>query len=195
MKIRADGILQSPEVSKIDSEAVDGLLGVGDSLAYKTEEIESHLHNREKWFGLAAVPSGETHRADRMGPSIAPFAIVSGNNAFGSWVQILGSSDTPVKSGYLYFDAHRFMVTTTNSTEPFLIQTVAGESATIAASLAAENFSEYPYIAATNANDAGIAQIMTSRIPTGTKVWCRCICIGQNAKTINGYFGIHEYVG
>lgn len=180
---------------KIDSLATNGLSGIEDSLAYRVEEIEKHLHNNEKWFGAAAVPSGETHIVDRMGPGIAAIALLSGNDAFGSWTQVLGSADTPVKTGMVSFDAHRYMVTTTDSTSPFLIQVVSGESAGIAAKLASEDYSEYPYIAPTNSNDAGINEAMSIRTAAGTKLWARCICIGQNAKTINVYYGIHEYEG
>ncbi len=93
----------------------------------ETYETETHFHNHEKWFGAAAVASGETHVADRLGPGISPFALVSGNDAWGNWVQILGSSDTPVRAGMALYDAHRFMVTTTDSTAPFNIQFVEGE--------------------------------------------------------------------
>jgi len=34
---------------------------------------------------------------------------------------------------------------------------------------------------------------MSKQIPVGTKVWARCICVGQDAKTINLYIGVHEY--
>ena len=47
-------------------------------------EHDEHFHTNEKWMGVAAVPSGETHVADRMGPSIAAFALVSGNDDFGA---------------------------------------------------------------------------------------------------------------
>ncbi len=186
---------QSDMILRIDHESTDGLNGVSNSLAYRVHEIEKHLHSSEKWFGDAAVASGETHVADRMGPGIAPFALLSGNDAFGSWVQILGSTDTPVTPAMAKFDVHRFLTTSTNSTSVFLVQTVTGESAGIAAKLSAENYSEHPYIAPTNNNDSGIENAMMSRETTGVKMWARCICIGQDAKTINVYFGLHEYVG
>ncbi len=142
-------------LDKIDSFATDGLAGVHNSLAYRVHEIEKHLHNDEKWFGVAASASGETHIADRMGPGIAAFALLSGNDAFGSWVQILGSSDTPVLAGRVKFDIHRILVTTTDSTTVFLVQFVVGESAGIAAKLSAEDYTEAPYIASTNRSDSG----------------------------------------
>ena len=183
------------DTTKIDDVAANGLTGVSNSLAYRVGEIERHLHNTEKWFGLAAVASGETHVADRLACLIQPFVITAGNNDFGAWVQILGSGDTPVTSGAVKFDGHRVITTDTNSTNPYIVQVVAGESADIAANIAAELFTEAPYISATNNNDSGITDIMTRRFPVGTKVWARCCCIGSNGSTMDFYFGLHEYEG
>lgn len=180
---------------KIDNAEVDGLSGIEDSLAYKVHEIEKHLHNREKWFGVASSPSGEIHVADRMNDNVQPFVLTAGNNDFGSWVQILGSSDTPVASGMTKFDGHRFMVTSTNSTNPYIIQLVSGEFADIPTKLAAEAFTEAPFISATNNNDSGISDIMSSRTSSGEKAWVRCACIGASGTTLSLYFGIHEYIG
>ena len=183
------------DVNKIDSLAVNGLEGVSNSLAYKVEEIERHFHGYEKWFGVAAAPAGETNIADRMAGGIASFQLVAGADTWGNWVQILGSSDTPVLAGNAKFDLHRIMVTTTNSTNPYIIQVVSGESAGIAASLTAETFTEFGYISASNNNDSGIVDIMEHRKNVGTKMWARTCCIGGNATTINFYIGLHEYEG
>lgn len=183
------------ETDKIDLSAVSGLAGISNSLSYHIEEIEWHFHNREKWFGEAGTPSGETHVADRMGPGINPFTITAGNATWGNWVQVLGSSDTPITSGMAKLDAHRFMVTATSSTNPWIIQVITGESADFATKLAAEAFTETPYISGTNNNDSGITDVMSIRVDDGTKVWARGCCIGANAPTIDFYFGIHEYEG
>lgn len=181
---------------KIDDLATNGLSGVSNSLAYRVHEIERHFHNYEKWLGVAASPSGETNIADEMDGAIAPFQLVAGDNAFNaSWTQILGSSDLPILSGSVSADAHRIMVTTTNSTNAFVIQLVTGESADIAAKISAKQYSMIPYISASNNNDSGIIEIMTRRITVGTKVWARCACVGANGTNINFYFGIHEYEG
>ena len=172
---------------------VDATKVVVDSTALEMAELVNHHHNFEKWFGLAAVPAGETHRADRMDGAIATFQIVAGNNDFGSWVQLLGSGDTPVASGKTKFDLHRIIVTSTNSTRPFIIQIVRGESAGIAAKLSAEDFNEFPYISATNNNDSGISEIIGDRFDAGEKIWIRCADVGGNGTTIDLYLGIHEY--
>lgn len=159
----------------------------------EVNEIEKHLHNFEKWFGAATTPSGETHVADRMGGGISPFTLTSGNDDYGSWVQVLGSNDTPVRSGKTKFDVHRALITSTDSTSPFKIEIITGESSGFAAKLAAEDFDEFPYVSATNNNDSGISEIIDIRDDSGEKVWMRCVCIGQNAQTLNLYIGLHEY--
>lgn len=169
-------------------------IGNGDETQAIVKEIERHLHNREKWFGLAGTPSGETHRADRMAGGVSPFQLVAGNNAFGSWVQIIGSDDTPVHSDMTKMDAHRVMVIDTNSINPFITQLIAGESSEIAALLAAEEFTEFPYISQSNLNDSGISEILTRRATSGVKVWARTCCIGGNGNTIDFYIGVHEYL-
>lgn len=180
---------------KIDELATLGLLGIHNSVAYRIAELERHFHGREKWFGLASSPSAETHRADRMNGTKAPFRLTAGNNTFGNWIQVLGSSDTPVKSGMAYFDFHRVLVTNTDSTAVFIVQAIAGESADFAAKLAAEEFTEFAFKSVSNADDSGITEFMTSRVAAGTKIWMRCANIGNNGKIMDLYFGLHEYEG
>jgi len=169
------------------------MIGNGSKIAQEVFEIEKHLHNYEKWFGAAGVPSGEAHIADRVGLNASTFQLVSGNNAFGSWVQILGSDDTPVGSGKTKYDAHRIIVINSNSTLPFGIQIISGESSNIVTKLAAEEVTEFIYVAATNNNDAGIQAVIDRRSNAQEKLWARCICIGGNGPLLNFYFGIHEY--
>ena len=168
--------------------------GLDQRILTEVQEIEHHLHNREKWFGIAGTPSGETHVADRMAGGIQPFVLTAGNDDFGAWVQVLGSDDTPVSSGMTKFDGHRAMVTDTNATAPFIIQVASGESAGLAAKIAAEEFTEFPYISATNNNDSGISEIISIRLSAGEKVWARACAIGASGSVFDVYFGIHEYL-
>lgn len=156
--------------------------------------IEHHLHNREKWFGLAAVPNGEIHVADRMTLLPDPFVLTSGNDDFGDWVQILGTSDTPVRSGMTKFDFHRFLVTTTEHTNQYALQMITGEPADFAAKLAAEDFFETPYISLSGTNDSGIEEFLHFPHDAGTKIWVRAACKDQDARDISTLFAIHEYL-
>lgn len=182
-------------VKKIDAAETDGLLGTHNSLAYRVAEIERHFHHRERWFGAAATASGETHVADRVSGGINPFTLTAGNDDFGAWVQILGSSDTPVTTGAEYFDSHNYIVTATNSTNPFIIQLAAGESSELADRIANGEFTESMYISSSNLNDSGVSSIASPRIAAGTKVWARCACIGSSGSTLSMYIGLHEYEG
>jgi hypothetical protein len=177
----------------INQSQMNGIESTAEETLAETIEIETHLHDREKWLGLAAVPNGEIHRADRVGGATQPFQLTAGNNDFGQWVQILGSGDTPVEAGKTFFDAHRYLVSNTNSTDAYIIQLAAGESADLAAKIAAEQFTEVMYISESNNNDSGIEEVMSIRVPTGQKIWARCACIGSNGSLLDFYYGIHEY--
>jgi hypothetical protein len=183
------------ETDKITQVAAGGLSDTEDSISYGIKELERHFHNNEKWFGKLAVPNGEINVAERVGGDTAPFVLTSGNSDFGAWVQILGSGDTPVASGKAKFDLHRYLVTETNDINPYIIQFASGESSGLAAKIAAEDFTESMYIAATNNNDSGIEELLDRRADAGEKIWARAACVGQNGKTIALYHAIHEYEG
>ena len=61
------------DANKIDDEAVSGLLGTYDSLAYRVHEIERHLHSAGSWFGQASSANPTTHVANRTGVGISAF--------------------------------------------------------------------------------------------------------------------------
>lgn len=179
------------EFNKIDKKAVDGLLGTEDSLAYKVHEIERHVHSYEHYFGLAAVPNGEIHRADHM--IMTPFQMDAGNDTWGSWLQILGSSDTPHVGAAAKFDVNRLYIsdveTDTNKT---LIQIGYGSSGAVA--LAADDITEIFCTPAKNARQDPY-HIQGQRQSAGTKCWIRCWVDGQNTSTVDFHFSFHEYEG
>ena len=63
---------------------------------------------REIWLGAAAAPNGEVHVADT--DSMEAFIADAGNDTWGSWLQIVGSSDTPIEAGRVLFGACRLLV-------------------------------------------------------------------------------------
>lgn len=190
----AFNIINENELSKIDKLAVSGLLGTNNSLAYKVHEIEKHFHNYERWFGLSPSPSGEVKRADLLATTVAPFQIDAANNDWGSWLQILGSSDTPTNIGgtYTKFDLHSVQVVANERAQPYYVQFAFGDTA--AGALTAGTYTSMVIACpATNTDEA--FKIMMNRVNAGTKAWARCKCVGQNTATLDFYFGIHEYVG
>jgi len=182
---------------KIDDLATQGLLGTHNSLAYRVHEIERHFHSYERWFELAATPAAETHRADPAGTGAGIFQIDAGDSSgtptWGAWLQILGSSDTPVTTGNKYFDFHRIEVTATERSFLYVVQ--IGFGATGAAALTAGSYIEVPFFPVSNVVDSGPVDVNARRVAAGTKAWARCICNGQNTATLNFIFGLHEYEG
>lgn len=179
--------------AKIDSAATDGLLGVKDSLAYRIHEIERHLHNRERWFGLAVTPNEEIHVADRIGVGVLPFAIVSGDDDWGAWVQLLGSGDTPAITGSVYLDSHRAVVIDSDMVGAHFFQMAGGDDPD--ASVLAGAFTEFVYTTSSNQIDTGTITANSRRLPVGTKVWARLMTPLNSGKTVKAYIGLHEYEG
>lgn len=178
-------------IEKLDNQAVNGLVGVEDSLAYKVHEIEKHLHNWERWIGLAAVPSGETHRFDI--DSMTPFQMDAGNDTWGAWLQIVGSTDFPITAGMTKRDAHRFMISDVErDTTATRVQVAGGEDAD--AAVAAGNYSEFMFIPLKNSSQLPVI-IMTGRASSATKGWARCWVAGQDTGTVDFFLGVHEYIG
>jgi len=176
---------------KIDDETVTGLLGTNNSLAYKVHEIEKHLHNNERWLGLAAAPSGETHRADD--GVMTPFRMDGGNNTWGNWLQIAGDADTPVQAGMAKFDLHRILFSDVENTKTLTRVQIAG-GASGAAALAAGDYTEFMETPEKDAKQEPV-QFMMPRYAAGTKMWIRCWVSGENTSWIDFFYGLHEYKG
>ena len=151
-------------------------------------EIEHHFHNWDRRYGLAAAPSGETHRMDGIGPGVLPFVMTAGNNTWGTWVQVVGSNDTSK-----IYDLHNFLVSASQHVSAaYYIQVAFG--ATAAGGLSAGTYSELIYVPPGNANGKSSSiDMRADRSVAGTKVWCRVMCVGQNAQTLSAYLGMHFY--
>jgi len=188
------GTTSNPSKYLVDGVLVDGLEGVVNSLSYRVHEIERHLHSRERWFGAAAVPNAEIHVADNILTSPAPFVADAGNNTWGTWLQVLGSSDTPSIAGSTHFDPHRFMVTAAeHDNTTYLVQIASGTSGDVG--LAAGTYTETVFHTTGNKVGAVPAFIQTVRIAAGTKAWVRLWARTKDTGTLTFYFGLHEYEG
>ncbi len=184
------------ETDKIDKAAVDGLLGVYNSLAYKVHEIERHFHSGGRWFGLATAPNLPTHAADRIGTTSAAFQIDGGpgvgTGSWGNWVQVMGSTDTPITAGNDYWDPHEFVISSSERTGIHFIQFARG--ATGAAGLAAGTYTEFA-IDLTDKSGGTIIPAQTGRAPAAALLWARCWAVGNDTGTVDFFIGIHEYEG
>ena len=154
--------------------------------------IEEHLHSWERWCGAAVVPDAELHVCDVIGTTSTPFVMDAGNDTWGSWLQIVGSDDTPIIAGKLKFDLHRlFVASLERGNAIHLIQIGFGSSG--AAALAAGTYTDLVYKPQSNVLDESPIEMRVKRQDAGTKVWARVWVIGQNTGTIDFFHGIHEY--
>jgi hypothetical protein len=186
----------SAETAKIDSLAVNGLLGVNNSLAYKVHEIEKHFHSREVWFGRHTSISAGVNEGEAW--SVVQFESTSGaSSTFGAWVPLLGTSDTPFQATYAKFDPHRIIIPDVHSDaskKGHLVQLCWGSTD------AATAFGDGDYTGfwALPERDgkASPVDVHCPRIAAGTKMWLRHLVI-DNAGTLSMefYFGLHEYAG
>ena len=182
------------DLSKLDSQATLGLAGTNNSLAYRVHEIERHIHSYERWFGAAAVPDGTLHVADSITTSDTAFQIDAGNDTWGAWVQILGTTDTPAITGSVKYDLHRMaVVAVENANATQLVQ--VGFAATGAAALTAGSYTEFVFHPQSVQGAETIVDFQTRRITAGVAAWARCWVSGANTSTIDFLIGLHEYEG
>jgi hypothetical protein len=189
----AVGVDIQAETDKIDALATDGLAGVNNSLAYRVHEVERHFHSYERWFETAAVANGEIHVADLIGDGSGAFQMDAGNDDWGAWLQILGSSDTPAIVGNAVFDLHRLEISVTERNAVYFVQFAFGASG--AAALVAGAYTSAVFVPATNQVDSGPVVMQSRRHAVGTLAWARCKCPGQDTATMDFFLGIHEYEG
>ena len=183
--------------SKIDALATDGLLGVTDSLSYRIHEIERHLHSSGSWFGAANTPDTTVHVADRIGTCTGPFVINGGNSSvtptWGSWVQILGSTDTSARTSQTHYDPHEILISAAEEETVYMIQFARGASGE--AGYSAGTYTELVVGVDATKKFKEITRVQTGRAPAGSLLWARCIAMGKNTGTLSFYIGIHEYQG
>ena len=177
-----------PRLQKTEKTTIDKILE-------ETIEIETHIHSNERWFEKAGTPNGEIHVAVRIGDSdgAGAFQIDAGNDDWGTWIQILGSADTPADPGKVSFDGHRAEFVAAERNEPYFIQVIAQNTNPNSAIEDVTTITEFVVKPLSNVLDAGPIEIQTITVPAGVKVWVRCMCPGQNTATLDFYFGIHEY--
>jgi hypothetical protein len=180
--------------SKIDSIAVLGLAGVSNSLAYKVHEIEKHFHSAGSWFETATTPAGTTHTADRIGSGTGAFQLDAGNDTWGAWVQILGSTDTPARATNAYFDPHEILIEGAERENTYFVQFCHGH-VDAATAYSAGTYTELVVGIDATKKFKTITQVHTGRAAAGSMLWARCMVPGINTGTFDFFIGIHEYVG
>ena len=186
---------------KIDDQAVEGLLGTNNSLAYKVHEIEKHFHSREEWFGISSDQSGDDwceSVSDAGMPDV--FTCISGNDDYGQDVddeaKIIGTGDTSEIAGMIKFDLHRILIIDASATSFYILRAIYG-TGTMADAITANQYSEVMFQRNTGAGEAHGTplEIQMPRLTWGTdKVWIQCKNTTDNAD-VDFFIGLHNYVG
>jgi hypothetical protein len=159
-----------------------------------TRRIEKHLHSREVWFGVHSSVDPGVNEGEAW--SQTAFQSTSGGaGVFGAWIPVLGTDDTPYKSGYLKYDPHRIVVPDVGVTAtkiPHLIQLGWGDTG--AAALAAGNITGFWSLPERDGR-ADPIEVRCPRICSGEKLWLRHLVVGIATATFDFYIGLHEYIG
>lgn len=155
--------------------------------------VEDFLMSSEKWFEKAAVPVGETHIADEIGQGIGAFQIDAGNDDWGLWLLIMGSSDTPLTPGRKYFSLRGMDMASAERDETYFIQVAAGEDPDVVIA-EKEYYADFSITPLSNQIDSGVLYLQSKRCSVNTKIWIRCKCPGFDTGTLDFYFGLIEFV-
>jgi hypothetical protein len=167
--------------------AASSISGGRDDTWTAIVDHDGHVHGYRRWFGAASSPSGEAHVADRM--SVTPFLVTAGDDAFGSWVQILGSDDTPAQSGKSIFCPCGFQIAAYNQTNTVhFLQVAVGNS--VAEAIAVGAVTDVVFVTGSISMPELHARFPAIR--TGAKLWFRLHALGKEVAWISIYLGIHE---
>ncbi len=152
-------------------------------------DIDDHFHTRGRVFGTAAAPNGEVHVADT--DSMTAFQPDAGNDTWGTWLQVVGSSDTPIITGSLHFDIPDILITAVERNNVIhRIQIAHGTSG--AAALALGDYSDLIYKPQTTQGEETYVIFQSASISVGIKVWMRVWAAGQDTGTLDAFLRIHE---
>lgn len=184
----------SDETDKIDGAAADGLTGTDDSLAYRIEGIQKHFHGREFWWGALAIP-GETNAIEKN--VTRPFAVTSGNDAWGAAISVIGTDDVPANAGDAYWDAHRILVTDLDDeTDTWLVRLIWG-TGTSGDAITAGQYTELMVQSnAVPGNRAGASpvDVRMPKIAASSRLWAQ-VWNDTNGEVLSFFIGVHGYEG
>jgi len=160
----------------------NGVDPITEILHVTDDEIEHHIHNKERWVGNGATED-----------SLTPYTLTSGNGVFGTETLILDTGDTPIQSGKRFFDFNKMEVISVSSATVYVIRIIYG-TGTVAAAESAGQYTTLTMIATgIGANISGFPiEIRMPRLAVGNKVWVK-IKNATNLATITALFGLHEY--
>jgi len=190
-----------PDIEKIDDVATNGLSGVSNSLAYRVEEIEKHLHSSGRCFGATGAPG--------VGPglltSLLPFKAVTSATAstYGSSIVVFnGTEDFDLTFTPVYTDPHKILVTDVSDSGIWKLRMAnsgwngsANTYATMAEAVTANKYSEFIIKVDSTKADAVALSVQTGRMRIGSTLWAQVMHDDSGAETMKFLICAHGYVG
>lgn len=185
----------------INGTSIKEIIETSDTILLEARQVERHLHSVKRYLCAAVIPDGTVHVADKISSVVAPntatgFTVISGNNDWGNWVQILGSSDTPILNSMLSFDLLDIFITNSSTINTLYLLQISFGNTTPGDAVTAENYTEILHATQTTAIGAirAVLPCNSRRVDIGTKMWARCFTPGFNARSVIFFFGLHEHL-
>lgn len=164
--------------------------GVNPNLTDSTL-LEDHFHNYDTVFGLAAAPNGTVHGGDV--ERLTPYVVTSGNNAFGTALVLLGTSDTPYRAGSTHFDPRKISIIDVSSANPYIFRMIWGTpSQTAAQAVTAKQYSDVVVHQPTANGQNKPQELTVPRVAAGNILWAE-VKSATNLATVSILLIIHEY--
>jgi hypothetical protein len=148
-----------------------------------------HDHNLERWFGKSVDQSGTNWATEAL---LSAFQAVSGDNDFGTAVKVLGSTDTPNRTGKKKFDLHRLLIVETTAATTYIIRFIYGTGDDADVEEALGHYTDSVYIREAANGRGAPCDLRMIPVPVGTKIWAK-VKNASDSVTLDFYVGLHEY--
>lgn len=156
------------------------------------QKIDEESHTPKDTLGLSSSASFPTTAADA--DTMTPYVLTSGDDDWGPWLLLIGSDDTPLRTGKDTFDINDLLVQTVSTAATGRIQ-IGWDLTTTTVILANETYTSVMFNPEGIGNNIGVGHIDidTEDINAGTLVWGRLWVDGENGATASIFIEIHEF--
>lgn len=152
--------------------------------------IGIHIRSNEWMGGLSGSASGETIRMSF--DEMTPFTVTAGDDAYGSWYQILGSTDTPIEGGMTHFDLQEIIVTDVSVAADLKIHRIQIGYGTSGSSAVSNGDVTHELFIPERGSAVTVLDFHSKGYPATTKVWISLWVDGVTTPTMDCFFSIHE---
>lgn len=156
------------------------------------EKIDEEGHTPEEFCGAHASPVFPTTASDP--GTMTPFVLTGGNDTWGDWLHMIGSTDLPIRTGKADYDIHEVLVSSVSTASTGRIQ-LGWDLTTSTALITNETYTSIMFQpSGVGANvSAGPIGMRMPDIAVGTLLFGRCWIDGENGATVSVFLGNHEF--